>query len=119
MNVIYSIFKQFVFIPFRLKEYQDIANFDVQSFMISNQISYISKEEVEEARNKEEQEYLEAKNKQDICGKEASSTSWKILMFFNDYIIIFKKSYVHNKNLTLTVCLGGIVPTKYDCLILG
>lgn len=59
-------------IVFRLKEYDDIANFNVQAFMISNQISYLSKEQVEEARNKEEQEYLEAKNKEDICEKEVT-----------------------------------------------
>ena len=53
-----------------MKEYADYANFNVQEYMTSNQISYLSQEDADAAFNKEKQEYLEAKNKVDSFKKE-------------------------------------------------
>lgn len=61
-----------------LKEYADYANFNIQEFMASNQISYLSPQQAEAAFDREKQEYLEAKNKLDSCQKEVEQLQSEI-----------------------------------------
>ena len=54
------------------KEKRDVTEFDIASYMAKNQIAVMTAEDKIEARKIEEQEYIEAKNKQDVAEKEVN-----------------------------------------------
>ena len=63
-----------LFLLYSIKEYADYANFNIQEYMMNNQISYLSPKDADEAFNKEKQEYIEAKNRVDTFHKEVNQS---------------------------------------------
>ena len=58
----------------RLKEYEDVARFDLVAYMVENNTTVIGDDNanLDEEKKKEEYEYFEARNKQDISEKQVS-----------------------------------------------
>lgn len=77
----YSRFKFLFSIFASLKEYQDVTNVNIASYMQQNQVSVLSRNQVDIAYKQKELECIEARNKMDICQKQVFliNNAWLLL----------------------------------------
>ena len=55
-----------------VKEYQDVTNFSIASYMQQHQVQVLSRHQIASAHQTEELEYIEARNKMDVWQKQVS-----------------------------------------------